>query len=190
MSTNLDAGIAISVARLDTLQVILDVEIQSTFSVCLLQVNSFHARRASYLLRDNLPATSIHDKRTVFAYETKAMITSVCSIVDTDSMIPQDSKPIEGIDCLQQVRCFTGIIGIAKLATRSHNRLRRSNIHSIKRIIQEVNAPVGHQSTGIIPEPSPSEMEAIAVERPFGSRTKPHLVIHAGRDSFIWFHRN
>src|SRR5450830_1555976 len=43
-------------------------------------------------------------------------------------------------------------------------------------------SPVGHQTPCIIPVPSESKMEAVDVERPFGGRTEPHIVVDTSRN--------
>ena len=50
-------------------------------------------------------------------------------------------------------------------------------------------APVRHQSAGIIPEKAEVIVKAIRIKRSFGCRTKPHVVIYAGRRRAIWFDR-
>ena len=48
-----------------------------------------------------------------------------------------------------------------------------------------MDAPVSHQSPGIIPEPAECEVETVAVERTQGSRAEPHIVIYTCRNGFV-----
>ena len=41
-------------------------------------------------------------------------------------------------------------------------------------------APVRHQTSCVIPEPTEREMKTVPVERTFRGRPQPHIIVHSG----------
>src|SRR3546814_17090581 len=95
-------------------------------------------------------------------------------------MFPQCRKIIKFINGLECVRRFRSVVRIGVLAPQGHHRPGMSSVHSVKHIINQVYAPVSHQTTGIIPKPTEIEVQAVRVERPFSCWPEPHFIIHTG----------
>ncbi len=53
--------------------------------------------------------------------------------------------------------------------------------HGPEHDIDEVDAPIGHQAAGVIPEPAEVEMETVLIERMFGRGAEPEIIIHRRR---------
>ena len=51
-----------------------------------------------------------------------------------------------------------------------------------------MDSPVGHQATGIVPEPPESEVETVRVERTQGRRSEPHVIVNPVGDGLIRLH--
>ena len=100
MGADFDTGFTVAVARFDTFQMVLDVQVQTAFTLCFLQWNRFHAGLAAYLFGDYFPATAIDNQCSVFSDKSQAVIAPVSSVVDTDCMIPHDGEVIDCINCL------------------------------------------------------------------------------------------
>ena len=68
--------------------------------------------------------------------------------------------------------------------------MRRRSIHSVKHDVDEVDAPVGHQTTRVVPEPAEIEMESVRVKLPLRCRSQPHVVIDARWCRAVRHHRH
>src|SRR5690606_6360375 len=129
--------------------------------------NSFHPT----FLRNDFPSPSIHHQGSIVSNERNAMIFSIGAQVDPCSLFPLQVEVIESENSGQGIWSFCSIIWIGKFTSSRHNRIRVRHLHSDQCKVQHVHSPVSHQATRIIPEPSKIKMEAIRIERSFGSWT-------------------
>ena len=115
------------------------------------------------------------------------------SEVNPRRVLPEHREAIKLEHRLERVRCLRCIIRVSKLAARRHYGLRRRGTHAIQCVVDDVHAPIRHESAGIIPEPAEVEVEPVRIEGPVRRGAQPHVVIHTGRRCRIrldwdWLH--
>ena len=132
-------------------------------------------------LGEELPAAAVHDQGAVVADEGDALGAAVVAPVDPGGVLPQHVEAVVLEHGLERVGRLGGVVGVADLAARGHHRLRRLRVHDPQGDVDLVDAPVGHQPAGVVPEPPEVEVEAVGVEGPLRGGTEPHVVVDARR---------
>src|SRR3954469_18592271 len=94
------------------------------------------------------------------------MVTAIRATINAGSMFPLDIKSIELVNGCKRIRRFSSIIRVSEFTTGSHDGSRVFSLHTKQRIIEQMNAPVGHQATCIVPVPAEVEMKAVRVKGP------------------------
>lgn len=179
MGADLDAGIAVAVAALDALEVILHVEVEAALAVGALQWHGLHTRRAVHPLGYDLPAVAVDNERAVLADETEAVVAAVGAVINAYGVVPQYGEVVERIYCLERVGRLARVVGVSELAACGHDAVGGGYIHAVEGVVEQVYAPVGHQTARIVPEPAPCEVKSVGVELAFGGGAQPHLVVDA-----------
>ena len=136
-----------------------------------------------------LPTLAVDHEGAVLARERHSVGALEGPKLDADGMFPSQQKIVELVDGGHRVRGFLGVLGIGELAAACDHAARRFRVHGPERDVDEVNAPVGHQPAGVVPEPPEPSMEPVAVERPLRCRAEPAVVVHARRRLPVRQHR-
>src|SRR5664280_968160 len=100
-------------------------------------------------------------------------------------MFPDHGKILEVIYGSHCVRGFHSVIRESIFATNGHYRSRYTFPHTVKDIVNKMNAPISHQSSGIVPIPSECAMEPVSIERTFWCGSEPHIIIDAVRNGCV-----
>src|SRR5690606_6892553 len=155
------------------------------------RLHSCHRFQSGFIpifFRYNLPSSAVHDQGGVVANKGNSLRITVITSVYAGGMFPQHIEAVKLIDSLQGIRRFGSVIGIGKLAARSHHGLGSAYPHCKKGNIYLMHPPVGHQTASIVPKPTEIKMESVFVEGTFWCWPKPHIIIHTSRWLAIGFH--
>lgn len=133
---------------------------------------------------DDFPAAGIEDEGGIGTGEHDAMLAAVGTEAALDLVFPDERVGGEVVDGDLGVGGF-GIVLKEVLAAGGDDALRPFGAHGPESDVDEVDAPVGHETAGIVPEPAEVEVEAVFVEGAGGCGAEPEVVIDAGGDGGV-----
>ena len=119
-----------------------------------------------------------------------AVITIIRPLADSRRVLPDHTETIKLPECLLCVRRLFRILRKSELATNRHRRLWRFDAHPPIGDVDHMRAPIGHQSTRIVPVPAKIEVESVAVEWAFRRRAEPHVIVERRRNRLVRNDRN
>jgi hypothetical protein len=143
-----------------------------------------------FRLGQQLPSAAVDDHGAVVPDEGDALGAAVVAAVDAGGVLPEHVEAVVLEHRLKGVGRLGGVVRIGQLAPGRHDGLRRPGVHGEERDVDLVDAPVGHQAAGVVPEPPEVEVEAVGVERASGRGAEPHRVVHALRGLRVRLHRH
>src|SRR5699024_5749109 len=79
-----------------------------------------------------------------------------------DGMLPAQQEVIILISRIHRIGCFTSIVREGVFTAARRYSMRCLSLHGKNSDIKHMHAPVGHQSTAILPEPAPGKMEMVS----------------------------